>query len=349
MRLLLIVPFYFSLLSCQSEFLEVEWRQEVAAETGLKLGGCVVGEFNPDNDGADIAVVAVDGSVFVMTRDGETWKKETAAKLTGEMIQCTAGEIDASHKGDEIIVCGMLEGGEDDGGRGAAYCLRHKDGSFTTEKILEDDQLFHAVCVADLDSSDPGPEILLAGYTKKAHIMAYNTGQWEKLAEVDLPGRAKGACEGRGGAIVACAEGQLVTIVKKGDNYTVTELFTSENPLARVTCNDGTIAVCDNGGAFHVLPSGESKPTTYAVDKDRLRGAIIADLHPNQDGLEWATAGYNGQIMIVLPGTAEKPEIKIIGKDDDKFHHLAFGDLPGLGKSLVGCGYSGRVIVCSVK
>jgi hypothetical protein len=36
-----------------------------------------------------------------------------------------------------------------------------------------------------------------------------------------------------------------------------------------------------------------------------------------------------------------------VGRDDDRLHHLASGSLAGLGRCLVACGYSGRVLVMS--
>ena len=81
---------------------------------------------------------------------------------------------------------------------------------------------------------------------------------------------------------------------------------------------------------------------------------------PGDDGVEVATAGYDGVIRVV---TLERVEIRSmdhpdraartglisskrsVARDSAKLHHLTTGVIDGLGLCRVSCGYSGSVLV----
>lgn len=333
--------FALCLLACACSsppYAESGWQLHIALETKAKLGGCVVADLVSDQPGDEIAVVASTGAVFLVRRVGAGWMTELVCTMPGEMIQVAAGDIDPQSPGDELVFVGAKTGGEDDGGPGVAvYAWRH-DGHWHSERILEDAKLLHGVAIGDVDPAQPGAEAIVAGYTHKAHILGHGEGGWSKLAEVDVGAEAKGVAVGLGGAVVANADGSLVEITKQGQEWTSRELARYPAPLARVTASARDVHVCSNDGALRHYAAGET--TELYRSSDRLRGAVVADLDLTSDGNEIATAGYTGEVTVI---TGSLP--RIVAWDSDKFHHLAVGDLPGLGTCLVGCGYSGRVLV----
>lgn len=110
---------------------------------------------------------------------------------------------------------------------------------------------------------------------------------------------------------------------------------------ARMGTADGRLVSCRNDGVLALTEGGATREL-YRED-DRLRGAVLADLDPTRDGLEAATAGYSGNLVVVYLDGAE-PAHEVVFTDTDKYHHLARGDVDGDGRDeLVGCGYSGVV------
>jgi hypothetical protein len=102
------------------------------------------------------------------------------------------------------------------------------------------------------------------------------------------------------------------------------------------------VLFCGNDGVLRLWQDGAVREL-YA-STERLRGAVIADLDPSRPGIEYATAGYDGRVVVVSEEDSTLTAT-VVGRDAERFHHLAVGDLPGLGTCLVACGYGGRVIV----
>lgn len=318
------------------------WLQEVALEHGVKLGGCTVGDVDPRQEGLEIAVTTAEGEVVVVSRDDDGWRHEVAVKLPGEMIQCDAGELDPELPGEELVCVGMARGPEGSGGPGAAYLVRREGGAWTAELIQEDAGLVHAVCIGDLDPARAGHELLIAGFSQRARVMVRRRGGWQRLASVGLPANAKGAAAARGGAVVGCDDGSLVAVHRTAQGWQADTLERFPDPLARLAGRGEHVLVCGNGGRLRLLAEGET--TVLHREDDRLRGAVFAELLPGAGGLEAATAGYSGVITVAWRegGTWHTTAV---GRDADRFHHLAAGELPDLGVCLVACGYGGRVVV----
>lgn len=317
---------------------ESGWRMLIALDATAKLGGCVAGDFLPEQPGEEIAVVASNGAVFMLRRVGTGWMRELVCQLPGEMIQVAAGDLDPDSPGDELVCVGASEGGEDDGGPGAVIYAWRQAGLWKHEKILEDARLVHGVAIGDVDPAREGLEVLVTGYTHKAHLLGRGESGWSKLGEVDIGAEGKGVAVGLGGAVCVNADGSMVEVVKQQGGWARRELGRFPHPLARVTANPREVVFCGNGGVLRRYSMGETRELFRA--EDRLRGAVIADVDPNAAGPEICTASYTGEIVVIAGGVD-----KVVGRDDDKIHHLCVADLPALGKCLVACGYSGRVLV----
>ena len=320
------------------------WKQTVAMQTDAKLGGCVLADFDPTSPGDEIVVVASDGKTHFIRCSGGSFRSEVAFETPGEMIQVAAGDLDPDHPGAELVVVGALKGGEDDGGPGASYYAWFDGTQWHSEPLFEDDALLHAVAIGDVIPEREGIEILVAGYTQRAHVFWRGDEGFEHEVGATLPGQAKNAAVGAMGALVACADGSLVKVRKSGLTWKTSMVTRSPHPLARLATKGDVIAVCDNGGNMTAVVDGTLR--LCHVDSDRLRGAVIAEFDRRFLGDEIATAGYNGAITIL--GFNERSQSWVattVARDEDKFHHLGYGNLDGFGPCLVGCGFGGRVVV----
>jgi hypothetical protein len=340
----LIAPFL--LASCvATESTKPAWWQQTAADLGQKLGGCAVGDFDSQLPGNEIAVVAGDGGVYLVWREGDDWSSRQIHTTGGESIQCVAGNLLAYRSGDELITLGVSRGGEDDGGPGLATVIGLKvDRAPLIKTLVEPEALIHAGAMGDFDPTQPGDELAYGGFFGEARL-AYGTGRSITLGP--LPGNAKGAAAGVGGVVFACDDGSVVRFRRDGDGGWQQDLLASTGAvLARVAATDDEVVFAANDGVLRAWRDGQTR--VLAESSDRLRGAVIADLDPLREGDEYATAGYDGQVLVIAEDVVDGQRgmtVTTAGRDGDRFHHLAVGELPGLGTCLVACGYSGRVIV----
>jgi hypothetical protein len=319
------------------------WRQEVALDTGGKLGGCVIADLDPDLAGNEIAVVGGDGAVFVLSRAQGSWTSKKVAELPGEMIQCAAGRLDPGSEAVSLVTVGAASGGEDDGGPGVAWRIRKVSGQWERERIFQDAALLHGVCIGDLDPDHDGDELLVAGYTNKAHLINNDGGAWKVVRSLDLDGQGKGAAVVASGAVVACADGSVMLLERSGRDWESRLLRKFPAPQARIAGLGDAVLVCDNGGDLRLIQDQRTDVVFSATD--RLRGAVFADVDPKDPVRQAATAGYDGAITLIRGGLEGPWRAEKVGHDTNKLHHLATGEILGYGTALVACGYSGRVIV----
>lgn len=323
------------------------WWSETALQIDATLGGCAIGDIDPRHAGNEIAVVAADGRVLCVRRDGAGWSHELVAQLPGEQIQCAVGDI-LPHPGDELVTVGVAEGGEDDGGAGVAWVFGRGPDGWWRHELLHDEALLHAVAIGDVDPVREGAEVVLAGFSREIHLLVRDGGGHALTSAEGLPGNAKGAAVGLGGAVIACDDGSLVSVLFGGGQILGAQVLeTYPAPLARVAASGSRVLVCANDGRLR-LWDGEVT-TTFYESADRLRGAVLAELDPRREGVEMATAGYDGRISLLWldrddPG-GPRAQVLEVARDVDRLHHLTAGELPGLGVCLVACGYSGRVTV----
>lgn len=329
------------------------WEQFTAFNTPDKLGGCVVADLDHRYPGDEIGVVSSSGKVYVVRRDPElgTFAREIVAELPGEMIQCAAGDLDG-RPGTELYTVGIATGGEDDGGPGAAWRIRLGAEGWEADRIFEDEALLHAVAIGDLDPGHVGDELVLAGYTKRVHLLVPSGNVFASQRITELPGEAKGAAigpdkDGLPALIVVCANGSAVRVRQEDDTWMRETIGLFDTALARVAVSaDGNVLIAGNDGNLRHIVAGETEYIECSAD--RQRGAVFADVDPLREGVELATAGYDGRILVISRKVVDgeiRYHITGAASDSDKFHHLAAGELPGLGAVLVACGYSGRVIV----
>ncbi|MFH0944949.1 MAG: hypothetical protein V2A76_07100 [Planctomycetota bacterium] len=322
------------------------WKHETALDSGGKLGGCAVGDLDSARSGNEIGVVAEDGTVTLVYRDGSKWGSEKIGAASGEMIQCAIGDVDPERPGNELVAVGMKTGGEEDGGAGAAMVASKENGAWKLEPLFEDTALIHGVCVGDLDPDLPGNEILLVGFSLDATLAHREAGEWKTAKVATLPGAGKSAVPFEGGAAVTCADGSVVHLVKRDGAWTSTTLDKAEAGQSRVGTDDSRLIVARDDGVLSLLQDG--KRTEIHKEELKLRGAVLADVTPSSKGAEAATAGYGKSVTVLWQERGEWHE-QTVFTDTGKLHHLAAGQFEGMGPSacLVTCGFSGLVTVIS--
>ena len=321
-----------------------DWSSQIAADVGEKLGGCAIGDVDPDVPGNEIVAVGESGAVYLVAFKDGAWTDEIIGQAPGEMVQCVLGDIDANRPGLEIVVVGIAEGTEDDGGPGMAHVLFLEEGEWVMRDIYRSPALLHAACVAELDNT-PGAEVLLAGFSGQAVVMDLAEDGWVEIPAGELPGAAKNAVAYQDGVALACADGSLA-LVRSGPNGYETEII-DQVPAGNArlaTDGEGRLLVARDDGVLDLYVDG-ARDEIYK-ESEKLRGAVLANLDPTQPGLEAVTAGY-GKTITVLHQEGDLWDATEIFEDTDKLHHVTAGYIGALGSStfLVACGYSGRVLV----
>jgi hypothetical protein len=336
---------------------DAPWSSQVVMTAPAKLGGCAVGDLDPAHPGNEIVAVCVTGEVFLSRPDRGRWVSEPIVKAKGELLQCAIGDADPTRPGNELLVVGMKAGTEDQAGAGMAYLVvrdeTESEGktrvTWKLEPLFEDGALIHSGLIGDVDPDHDGDEIAVAGFSKVVHIIVRGANGWNSSPICTLPGPAKSMVPFAGGLAVACADGTLIHLVKQDGAWKSTTLDKSERGYARLGAGGGRLIAARDDGQLLLITEGGEVTAIYG-EPQKLRGAVLADLDPENPGLEAATAGYGLKLSVIYPveGIAGSEWIpRVVHTDVDRFHHLAVGELdpksPGL--EIVGCGYSGRVIV----
>jgi len=321
------------------------WTTETALDAGTKLGGCVGGDLIEDSPGDEIAVVAGDGTAYVVRRAADRFESEIVARMAGEMIQCAVADVDAEHPGLELVVVGMQRGTEDDGGAGEAHVIRSTGDTWTQESLFVDSALIHGVAAGDVDPRRPGDEVLLVGYSLNATLVSGTAGAWTAETIAELPGPGKNAVLWNGGAVVACADGSLVHLMPEADGWASRTIREAEAGWARLGAGGperGELLLAARDDGALVLFDGDGDGRIVHQEGDKLRGAVVADLDPRTDGPELATAGYERRATILTEGPSGW-STETVFEDEARFHHACAADVAGYGPTLFVCGYSGRL------
>jgi hypothetical protein len=327
---------------------DADWISEVAfdLEEAVNLGGCCIGDLDPDFPGNEIAVVTAKGEIHLIRATPEGWTSRLLGEVPGEMIQCAAGDLLPDCPGDELVVVGRARGDEDTGSGGAAWILGRRDGVDFVEPLKERPALMHAVAIGDLLPDREGDELLLAGYDARP-LIAWSTPKgWEFREGPELGGKAKAVAITPTGAVAALANGDLVALDRQDDGWERRLCHHFDQPLARLGTRGDEIVVCDNGGRLHRVD--EQGVELLYQDADRLRGAVYGDIDGTATGTEIATAGYRGRIVVIYPQLVEGgADVAVeVGHDEGhRLHHLAAGKVGRLGTVLATCGYQGRLLV----
>ncbi len=311
-----------------------QWTQEVAAELGGELARCVVADFDPNLSGDEIAVLAGDGSVHLIWRDGGVWHLRQPFRLAGRVIGACAGDLIASREGAELVALGPAEG--DDGGRGRATALGLSAGGGSWLKVLiESEASIHAGVLADLEPDRPGDELVYGGLFGEARLV----GRGAPRSLGALPGHAEGVASGVGGVVFACDDGSLVRFRRREEGgFEKGLLARVEASLAGVAASTQEVLFCADDGGLRLWKEGQTRELLHLPRP--LRGVVLADLDPSHPGVEYATTGDDGRVRLV-----RGEEVSVVGRDGAGLRDLASGVLPGLGPCLVACGSGGAVIV----
>ena len=339
--LLFLLPSLF-VTSCGTTRPELSrWRVTEIFSSPTKLGCCAVGELLAEYPGPEVVAVGATGEVFVIHREGDGWAHQSAGSMGGEMIQCVIGDVDPTRPGLEIVAVGMLEGGEDDGGLGAANLVWREDGRWMWERIYQDEALIHGVTVADLDASRPGAEILLTGFSNRAYALAFGESGVEVELAGELGGAGKNAVPHDGGAAIPCRDGAVVLLRRDEGGWSSRVLDRAGAGQARIASDGERLLVARDDGALSLIEGGARRELLH--EEAKLRGAVLADLDPALPGLEAATAGYSGRVTVLYEELGTWTPL-VVHSATDSLHHLAAGDLvEGGALELVTCGFDGSV------
>jgi hypothetical protein len=312
------------------------WTTSVVLDAGEKLGGLAIGDADPNRVGTEIVVVSASGAVRVLSRKGDAWSAEIVFQAPGEMVQVAIGDVVSPTPGPAIAAVGMLKGGEDDGGTGAAWLVQRVGTEWRATRLMRSKALLHGVCIHE-------GNVFAAGYDGRLWRLTFRDGEWRHDELFELPGAGKALLSTPRGVVIACTDGSLVLARRDGDAYEAEVLDRRSAGRARIGRAGEQLVVADDDGVLSIVEGGARSELHRAADK--LRGAVLADLVPAWPGLEAATAGYD-RTVTVLRETDGAWTGEVVLRDDERFHHLAAGDLgtrPGL--DLAACGYSGRVYV----
>ena len=314
----------------------VGWTTSVVLDAGEKLGGLAIGDADPSRVGTEIVAVSASGAVHVLSRKGDAWDAEVAFRAPGEMVQVAIGDVVSATPGPAIAAVGMLKGGEEDGGTGAAWLVQRVGTEWRATRLFRSTALLHGVCIHE-------GNVFAAGYDGRLWRFAFRDGEWRHDELLELPGAGKAVLSTPRGVVVACTDGSLVLARRSGDAFEAEVVDRRPAGRARLGRAGERLVVADDDGVLSIVEGGASSEVHREGDK--LRGAVLADLVPEWPGLEAATAGY-GRTVTVLREADGAWTGEVVLEDGEPFHHLAAGDLgtrPGL--DLAACGYSGRVFV----
>lgn len=314
-----------------------EWERSVLLATGSKLGGCAIGDLDPARPGLEIAAVAENGDVWVAWREGDEWRGEVAAHVGGEMIQCAIGDADLESPGDELVVVGMREGPENASAPGRAHVIRRTADGWESEVIFDDAALLHAVSIQRGD-------VCVAGFTATAFRVVHGPGGWRPKKIAALPGAAKSALHALGGIAFACTDGSVVLVRRSGAGWSGDVLHERSVGRARLGTDGSRLVVADDDGQLTLIdPAGTAERLHRS--RQKLRGAVLADLEPGIPGVEAATVGYDRKAVIVrrIDGAWQGA---VLAQEPDRLHHLACGDVdPAPGLELVTVGFAGDLVM----
>ncbi|MFT5291731.1 MAG: hypothetical protein ACI8QS_003392 [Planctomycetota bacterium] len=327
--------------------LSPEWQAQAVWTAPAKLGGCAVGDIIPQAEGQEIVAVSITGEIHLLQRNGEGWDARLLAQTPGELIQVAVGDADPTSPGLEILAVGMKAGVEEDGGTGMAWLVSDINSpSPILTPLFEDSALIHGGCIADVDPDRPGEEIVVAGFGKKVHVLSFDGAGYFQEVAGELSGPAKQVVAWNGGIAVACSNGELVFLTKENQAWNSRVLATAPAGLARLGPSSEHLLVARDDGILWELDTAGAGREIHR-ESEKLRGAVHADLDPDIPGLEYASAGYEGRIVILAEAAPGEFLSVDVWQSDQRFHHLTSGevDSAGIGFELIGCGYSGEVVL----
>lgn len=316
------------------------WRQETV-ELGVPLNGCAVGDVDPTRPGNEVVAVAQDGTLFVAWRTADGWRREELARSAGELMQVAVGDLFPDVPGDEVAAVGVQSGREGDGAPGVLIVASRDEQGWSADVVHQDEVLLHAVAI-------DGETVWCGGAGPELHALSRGDGDgWRRRDVPNRPAQARSAAPTPGrGLVLTYRDGVLARVVARPDGgLALEELDRREKGRARVGAHGDDLLVADDDGLLSLLPAQGPRVEVHR-STDKLRGAVLADLDPAAPGVEAATAGYDGKVVL-LRRAGEAWRASVVATDGARLHHLAAGELPGVGLSLVGASLGGRLVIAS--
>ncbi len=301
------------------------WVNTVMAEDPEKMDGVCVGDLDPAHDGNEVVFCGLSGNV------GLTWWNDVTEQWNTQILWTHVGELltpiivdmrpDAVHAGNELYMCGMIEGEESDTGKGVVVEI-YKDGSnWNTEIIYETDGMGHGITVYDLDPTIDGKEIYVVGFDQNVTQIYYNGTDWVGNVLFTNDGKLKKIEVGEFDASNSGAEAIIVGGVNAtefyhdGTDWVFQTIYTDEKGaapkagIARVAVGDilstnaggevvvgtdswKTVVIYGSGTTWDYEVVMTESPSAVASNP-KNRGVWIGDLNPDNPGNEIISCGYS--------------------------------------------------------
>lgn len=316
---------------------DAQSRIDVVYQAPTHLAGVAAGDLDPKSPGLEIAVVG-DRALFVLRQVDGRWVASERARFPGEVIQCAVGRLNPKADHEEVVVGGVLRGGEDDGGPGAVWRVG-PEGDPTL--LFEDRALVHAVAI------DRG-QIWAAGFSGHLQRLDVAGGAKAPTAVVALPAPAKTLAPLGEGVALGLMNGQVVWAREGREGGRLDVLAEGAVARSRLCVEGGRVLCADDAGGLDLIVPGQPPRRVLQV-AGKLRGAAFAELDPAHPGLEIATCGYDGALhwaRLLSPKAPAPSRVERPYRDLAKAHHLVAADLDGDGRaSLILVNYAGRVVI----
>ena len=327
------LPLLFLACSCAT----ASWRVEIVLAAGEKLGGCAAGELLPGRPGPELVAVGASGTVYLASQVDGAWHGEEIFVAPGELIQVAVGDVLPEIAGDEIVAVGMAAGPEQAAGPGVAWLLSRQGQGWRSEKILDDPALLHGVCIHD-------GTVYATGFSNRVVRILGGPGNWRHEFAGALPGAGKTMVAVGDGLAVACTDGSLCLVGPSTTGWTVGVLDQRPAGRARLGTDGTRIAVADDDGTLSLVDL-EGNRMLLHKEREKLRGAVLAELDPSVPGPEAACVGY-GKELVVLTSRGGAWRGEVVHREPDRFHHLTAIDVDGDGVAeLLAAGYAGNLIL----
>jgi len=162
------------------------------------------------------------------------------------------------------------------GGQGVAVLVYRSGNEWKHEVLLEDSALLHAACIGEFDPDHAGPEVFVAGYSLRAHVLS-GAGR----SGIPLSGPGKAAVPFRGGVAVACKDGTIAHVKTSEGAWKTEELDRAPSGQSRIGCDGDRLIASRDDGVLAIIEGG--RRTEIHKEDSKLRGAVFGDFDPRTD------------------------------------------------------------------
>ncbi|MBL4845866.1 MAG: hypothetical protein JKY65_10090, partial [Planctomycetes bacterium] len=260
------------------------------------------------------------GDVVICWFERGKWRTEGIDVGEGLLHGALIADVDPSLEGVEIVVVG-----ETADGRGRAELLSWSQGSgWRVTRLATPPRPLHAVALL-------GDLVCVSG--QALSVLRRSEGVWSalELATLKSPGLSLSPSQGK--VLVGCLDGRLVEFAVDGLSGGVRReadrRVAARNSLARL---GGHVLTADGDGTLALLPAAnESGLPERLTQQDRveiyrsprpLTGTVLADLDPAAKGLELATCGEAGEVVLLSADADGRYQPTTLHRDVSPLHCL---------------------------